>query len=248
MSKYVQFHGARAKLRPSLTPCVSKTRRKSMKRLCAVVLFCTIAAPRVFGDAQDTVVFRAQMLPDNEIPAIAAAGNSAAAAIVVHVTRDDKGNINAATVTFNVDYKVTSALTFTGLHIHNAPAGLNGPVVIDSGISGSNTVSAVAGPGRITRVVNYASTDTNGLKFVTGLLTTPENYYVNIHTTVNPAGFMRAFGHGPREDAPRTADLTSPEIPAGNHAALPHHIFDPGWPITRLGNEGRFSPGSSCHD
>ncbi len=176
MSKYVQFHGARAKLRPSLTPCVSKTRRKSMKRLCAVVLFCTIAAPRVFGDAQDTVVFRAQMLPDNEIPAIAAAGNSAAAAIVVHVTRDDKGNINAATVTFNVDYKVTSALTFTGLHIHNAPAGLNGPVVIDSGISGSNTVSAVAGPGRITRVVNYASTDTNGLKFVTGLLTTPETY------------------------------------------------------------------------
>src|SRR5205823_10994286 len=55
MSKYVQFHGARAKLRPSLTPCVSKTRRKSMKRLCAVVLFCIIAAPRVFGDAQDTV-------------------------------------------------------------------------------------------------------------------------------------------------------------------------------------------------
>ena len=42
--------------------------------------------------------------------------------------------------------------------------------------------------------------------------------------------------------------FTPPEIPAGNHAALPHHIFDPGWPITRLGNEGRFSPGSSCHD
>ena len=163
-----------------------------MKRLCAVVLFCIIAAPRVFGDAQDTVVFRAQMLPDNEIPAIAAAGNSAAAAIVVHVTRDDKGNINAATVTLNVDYTITSARTFTGLHIHNAPAGLNGPVVIDSGISGTSTISAVAGQGRITRLVNYASTDTNGLKFVTGLLTTPENYYINVHTTVNPAGFMRA--------------------------------------------------------
>ena len=163
-----------------------------MKKLCAVFLFCMIAAPRVFADAQDTVVFRAQMRPDNEIPAVAAAGNSAAAAIVVHVTRDDKGNINAATVTLNVDYTITSARTFTGLHIHNAPAGLNGPVVIDSGISGTSTISAVAGQGRITRLVNYASTDTNGLKFVTGLLTTPENYYINVHTTVNPAGFMRA--------------------------------------------------------
>src|SRR5262245_17572695 len=163
-----------------------------MKKLCAVILFCMSAAPRVFADAQDTVVFRAQMVPNNENPPVAAAGNSAAAAIVVHVTRDDKGNINAATVTLDVNYTITSALTFTGLHIHNAPAGLNGPVVVDSCISGTSPVSAVAGQGRITRLVNYASTDTNGLKFVTGLLATPENYYINVHTTVNPGGLMRA--------------------------------------------------------
>ncbi|HYR43051.1 MAG TPA: CHRD domain-containing protein, partial [Terriglobia bacterium] len=162
-----------------------------MRRLCVIVLFSLLVAPHVFGDSQDTVVFRTRMLPDNEVPPIAAPGNSASATITVHVTRDEKANVNAATVTFDIDYTIASALTFTGLHIHNGLTGQNGPVVIDTGISGTNTVAAAAGSGKITRVVNYASTDANGIKFVTGLLATPENYYVNIHTTVNPGGFMR---------------------------------------------------------
>ena len=161
-----------------------------MRRLCVVVLLGMLAAPHVFADSRDTVVFRTRMLPDNEVPPVAAPGNSANATITVHVTRDEKANVNAATVTFDIDYTITSSVTFTGLHIHNGPAGQNAPVVIDTGISGTNSVNAAAGSGKITRVVNYASTD-NGLKFVTGLLATPENYYVNIHTTVNPGGLMR---------------------------------------------------------
>ena len=163
-----------------------------MRRLCVLVLLGLSAVAYAYADTQDNVVFRARMLPDNEVPPVAAPGNSANATISVHVTRDDKGNINAATVTFDVDYTITSALTFTGLHLHNATSGQNGPVVIDSGISGTNPVNANQGSGKITRVVNYSSADTNGIRFVTGLLATPENYYVNIHTTANPGGFMRA--------------------------------------------------------
>src|SRR5438477_2857882 len=162
-----------------------------MKRLYVIALLTLLAAPCVFADTQDTVVFRTRMLPDNEVPPISAAGNSAASTITVRVTRDDRGNVNAATVTFDVDYTISSALTFTGLHIHNGPAGQNAPVVIDTGISSTNTVSASTGSRRITKVVNYASTDTNGIRFVSGLLATPENYYVNIHTTAQPNGFMR---------------------------------------------------------
>src|SRR5262245_27218320 len=162
-----------------------------MKRLCVAILFGLFAGTYAYADTQDTAVFRTRMLPDNEVPAITAVGNSANATITVHVTRDDRGNVNAATVTFDIDYTISSALTFTGLHIHNATAGQNGSIVIDSGISSTSTVSASAGSGKITRVVNYASTDTNGIKFVTGLLATPENYYVNIHTTANASGFMR---------------------------------------------------------
>src|SRR5215510_9320970 len=108
-----------------------------MRKLCLVLLLTLLGVPSVYADTQDTVVFRTRMLPDNEVPPIAAAGNTAAATITVHVTRDDKGNVNAATVTFDIDYTINSALTFTGLHIHNAPAAQNGSFVIDTGISGT---------------------------------------------------------------------------------------------------------------
>src|SRR5262245_53884055 len=119
------------------TPCARpKTNkvRKSMRRLCIAVLFGILAAAHVYADTQDNVVFRSRMVPDNEVPPIAAAGNSANAAITVRVTRDDRGNVSAATVTFDIDYTVSSAVTFTGLHIHNNPAGQNGNVVIDTEI------------------------------------------------------------------------------------------------------------------
>ena len=84
-----------------------------MRRLYTVALLSLLAAPHLFADTQDTAVFRTRMLSDNEIPPIAATGNSAGGTITVHVTRDAAGNVNAATVTFDIDYTVTSALTFT---------------------------------------------------------------------------------------------------------------------------------------
>jgi hypothetical protein len=162
-----------------------------MKRLCVVVLLGLLIGPQVFADTQDTVVFRTRMLPDNEVPPVAAPGNSATATITARVLRDDRGNIRDATVTFEIDYTLATAVIFTGLHIHNAPAGQNGSVVIDTGITATNSVSAALGTGRISRTVNYDSSNTNGIRFVTGLLAMPELYYVNIHTTVNPGGLMR---------------------------------------------------------
>src|SRR6476469_5281168 len=121
--------------------------RKSMRRLCTLVLLGLLGAAHAYADTQDNAVFRTKMLPDNEVPPIAAAGNSANATITVHVTRDDKGNVNAATVIFDIDYTLTSGVTFTGLHIHNAPTAQNGAVVIDTGISGTASVNANAGNG-----------------------------------------------------------------------------------------------------
>ena len=67
-----------------------------MKRLYVIALLTLLAAPCVFADTQDTVVFHTRMLPDNEVQPIIAAGNGATATITVHVTRDDKANVNAA--------------------------------------------------------------------------------------------------------------------------------------------------------
>src|SRR5439155_19560591 len=88
-------------------------------------------------------------------------------------------------------------------------------VVIDTGISGVNSVSAAAGSGRVFRTVNYSGTDTNGLRFVTGLLATPENYYVNIHSTTFPGGLMRA-------QLQRTSAIFRPALsPLQENPALP---------------------------
>ena len=90
-------------------------------------------------------------------------------------------------MTFEVDYTLIEPTTFTGLHIHNAPPGSNGSIVIDTGITAGAPVT-VAGSGKVTRVVSYSSVNTAELRSVTGLLAQPESYYVNIHSTTNPGG------------------------------------------------------------
>jgi hypothetical protein len=128
-----------------------------MRRLCTVVLLGLLGAANVYADTQDNVVFRTRMLPDNEVPPVAAAGNSANSSITVQVTRDDRGNVKAATVTFDIDYTISSAVTFTGLHIHNATTGQNGPVVIDTGTNGNTTAVTGVTRGNIFRVVEINS-------------------------------------------------------------------------------------------
>ncbi|MBI4473783.1 MAG: CHRD domain-containing protein, partial [Acidobacteria bacterium] len=162
-----------------------------MRKLCVLVLLVLFAAPILLADTQDTAVFRTRMSPESEVPAVTAPGNSATATITARVIRDARGNINAATVIFDIEYTFTEARSVVGLHVHHGNAGATGDPVINTGISASSPVAAPAGTGRIVRVVDYNSTETFGLAFVTGMLAAPENYYVNLHTTTQPAGFIR---------------------------------------------------------
>jgi len=160
-----------------------------MKGFAGVVLALLMSASGLFAGAQDTAVFRTRMLPENEIPALSLPGTSANATITVRVTRDALGSVSAATVVFDIDYTMSRLTTIVGLHIHNAPAGVNGAVVINTGLSAANSVTGPSG--HLTKVVNYASTDAKSLAFVSGLLSNPELYYVNMHSVDRPGGFIR---------------------------------------------------------
>ncbi len=160
-----------------------------MKRIAGAVVLLLWSGTGLFADALDSAVFRTRMLPENEVPSLSLPGTSASARIIVRAVRDGKGALTAATVVFDLDYVLPQKTTLVGLHIHNAPAGVTGSVVINAGLSGTNSISATSG--HLTRVVNYSSTDTTALGFVSGLLSKPELYYVNMHSTDHPGGFIR---------------------------------------------------------
>ena len=113
-----------------------------------------------------------------------------AAAVQMDVLRNTAGVVTHALVQYSVNFRFPGETTFTGLHIHDGIAGVNGPVRLDSGLSGANNVPTTTGFGNIFRVFN-ANNDL-ALAAANGVLTNPEAWYLNLHTTVNPGGVVRS--------------------------------------------------------
>ena len=149
-----------------------------------------ILAASLSAQTAETIFFRQNMLPSNEVPPvdIQARGYST---IEAHVVRDASGQIISGTVVFNVSYQFPSAVTITGLHIHNGPAGQNAGVQINSGLSGTNTIANTTS-GRLSLSSQVTPDSTAALASLRGMVENPAGYYVNIHTTDNPGGVMRA--------------------------------------------------------
>lgn len=159
-----------------------------LKRLFPLFALSAIA---VFAQRSETVFFRGVMLPSNEVPAIDIAA-SGFATIKAHVVRNASGQIVSGSVDFTVSYTFPGEMTFTGLHIHRGAAGTNGPVIINTGLSGTNTVVDATGRGTIDRQAQVLPTDTAGLAVLNEMMTDPAAFYVNLHSTVNPGGVIRA--------------------------------------------------------
>lgn len=152
----------------------------------------------------ETRVFRARLSPANEVPPITGLDASGAATLVAHVLRDTAGKIVSGSVDFYVAHQFPGEVTFTGLHVHAGAAGTNGPVRIDTGITGQNTVVSPAGRGTIDRQAQVLPDNLNGLAALEGMFANPGGYYVNLHSTVHPAGAIRG-----QLEAAQTAVLLS---------------------------------------
>ena len=142
----------------------------------------------------DETVISVNMLPSNEVPPITGLSASAPARVVVNTLRGDDGAVTAAAVTFNVNYRFPGATTFNGLHLHDGTATVAGPVTVPTDLSGAKSVVSDTGIGNITRLVLLTDQpgDKAGLATVNTLLGAPDKVYINLHTTVNGGGAVRA--------------------------------------------------------
>jgi len=163
----------------------------------------------------EAISFRTMMSPANEVPPVTGLQAGAAGNALIHALRDRTGNVTAARFVFDVNYRFPSATTFTGLHIHDAAAGVNGPVTINSMIAaGERSVVSANGFGNIWRPINVIGGQplmslNQPLMSLNALLRNPENHYLNLHTTVNPAGAVRAQLAPANTRMPRILDILS---------------------------------------
>ena len=158
--------------------------------------------------ATEAIAFRTTMLTSNEVPPVTSLGETASGNVYINALRDRTGSVTAARLTFDVNHRFPGPVTFTGLHIHDAAAGVNGPVSINSGVAaGDRSVVSAAGFGNIWRTVNV--TGGQALTSLNALLRSPENHYLNLHSTVNPGGVLRAQLATTNTRMPRVVEVIS---------------------------------------
>jgi uncharacterized protein (TIGR03437 family) len=120
-------------------------------------------------------------LPDNA---------SGTGTITVNPVRNPAtGEVVGGSVTFTVQHELPANSTVVGLHIHEQVAGQNGPIVIDTRITATNSVPTASGRGTIS--LEAAITNAAQLGALRRLIANPAGFYVNLHTSANPAGVIR---------------------------------------------------------
>jgi hypothetical protein len=132
--------------------------------------------------------FTAALSPSNEVPAIAGAeaSGSGTATVTMVTTKDSAGNVTAATATFVVNLSGFPAGTPINIaHIHQAASGVNGAVVVNSGLTAGQNV-LTTGSGSFT-----AANLTVDPALANTILANPAGFYFNVHSTLNPGGVAR---------------------------------------------------------
>lgn len=138
-----------------------------------------------------TPVFKLRLKPSQEVPPIKGLKAGARGTVTFDLERSSTGAITSGEVIFSFNYSFPGAVTVTGLHVHQAAKGMNGPIVISSGIG---PVADTDGHGNVTATVTGTSPT-----LLQAILDNPRGYYVNLHTSVNPAGAMRQQMHNPKK-------------------------------------------------
>lgn len=147
----------------------------------AAALVTLIVATAAFADAPAPTTFVAVLTAEDEVPLCAPAGNDARGVAVFHVLDEATGLVSYKLVANNLPGNTTAA------HIHVAPKGSPGGVVQPLPFT-PGAEQGVIGEGTFTNPALLAAIRAN-----------PQNYYVNIHSSVCGPGVIRGQldEHGP---------------------------------------------------
>ena len=157
--------------------------------LCALAVGCSDSSPtEPSGGTSTTTTFTVPLSTGNEVPPItnADANASGTGTITVRVTRDAAGNIQSATADFQITVTGFPAGTsVTKAHVHNAAAGSNGGIVIDTALA-AGELAISNGGGSVTKSGINVPPDR-----AAAILNNPAGHYFNVHTALNPDGAIR---------------------------------------------------------
>jgi len=132
-----------------------------------------------------------QMTPAQENPPITTVTASGTGTITINPVRNPAtGAVTGGTVTFTIQHDIPAGSVITGLHIHEQVAGMNGGVVINTGVgAGASSIPTASGKGTINFEVPITTAAQIGA--LQRLLANPVGFYVNLHTSDFGGGLIR---------------------------------------------------------
>jgi hypothetical protein len=134
------------------------------------------------------IVFTAQLSPANEVPPVGNAESTGRGAVQItfNVVRDAAGAISSGTVGFHFQLSgFPGSTAVIAAHIHPGAAGINGPIVVNTGVT-AGSVSATDG------VATFTASGINvPAATIQSILNNPSAFYFNVHSVQNPGGFTR---------------------------------------------------------
>jgi hypothetical protein len=138
----------------------------------------------------NTPTFAMSLLSSNE-PSLPTPSESSCAGTVtirLNLTRDAAQAITAGTADFQASITgCPGGTVITIAHIHRGVAGVNGAIVVNTGLT-SGEVTLVNGAGSFTK----NGVNISPISLAQEFLDNPSGFYFNIHSNGNPQGVIRA--------------------------------------------------------
>jgi hypothetical protein len=168
-------------------------KRLAMITCVAILAACGSKSTPTTPSNPNVVTFKANLSGQNEVPPItnAESGGTGTATITLNLTRDASNNITGGTAswTFNVA-GLPNGTTLILNHIHEAAPGVNGGVVINSGLS-AGTALVLPNGTLANQTFSNLTPQNNDFGVFQRMITNPNGFYFNVHSPLNGGGVIR---------------------------------------------------------